>query len=57
MVAVNANKTEEKPVPVARFKEILSKFKTGKNVVTNQSIDITQDFKIPARTAWVLELE
>lgn len=57
MVAINSHKEDSKKVNTQRFKEILSKFKTGTDVTTHKAFDISNEIIISPKTALVLELE
>jgi len=56
MVAYNSNE-EEKDLNTDRFTERTKGFSHGKNVVNGEGIDLHKTLKIPAKTAWVIELE
>ena len=55
MVAMNAGK-DEKTVDGTRFAELTSGFRTGLEVTSGQVLADLKSWKIPARTAWVMEL-
>lgn len=56
MVVMNTN-TDEAVVDTERFSERTKGFKTAKNILTQASIVDIKSLKIPAMTAWVLELK
>ncbi|WP_028664735.1 glycoside hydrolase family 13 protein [Runella zeae] len=56
MVVMNTN-TDEAVVDTERFLERTKGFKAAKNVLTQASIVDIKNLKIPAMTAWVLELK
>jgi glycosidase len=55
MVMMNSNK-DEKTVDTARFAERLAGFSSGQDVVSGTVLSDLKSLKIPARTAWVVEL-
>jgi glycosidase len=56
MVMLNGNK-DEKTVDGTRFAERLTGFSTGTEVATGATLSDLKSFKIPGRTAWVVELK
>ena len=56
MVVMNTAGTE-KTINLERFAERTSPFSRARNVVTNATPDLKGEWTIPARTAWVLNLE
>ncbi len=56
MVMMNPNK-DPKTVKTERFAERLSGFKAGKEITTGATIADLSTLTIPARTAWVVELQ
>jgi glycosidase len=56
MVMMNSNK-DEKTVDMARFAERLRGFSSGVEVTSGAAVSDLKSVKIPARTAWVVELK
>jgi len=56
MVLIN-NSTEKQTVKTNRFSQNIKNFKTGKEVLTNQNIDITNEISIEPKSALILELQ
>lgn len=56
MVVMNNNE-ETKTLEHTRFSEILDQFKTGQNVMSNTTVDISDDFSVDAKTTVILELK
>ncbi|WP_078063167.1 glycoside hydrolase family 13 protein [Solirubrum puertoriconensis] len=56
MVVMNASK-EAKTVDTARFAERMQGYKSAQEVITGTSLDNLASLKVPAYTAWVLELK
>ena len=56
MVVMNKN-TEPKNVDVTILQEILANYSAGRNVFTQQKIDLSTDFAVPPRTTSIFELE
>jgi hypothetical protein len=55
MVIMNRNEKQVKLDPI-RFTEIMGNNKSGKDIFSGKIIDITRSFEVPAKTAWVLEI-
>ncbi|TRX67295.1 hypothetical protein EO216_03745 [Flammeovirga kamogawensis] len=55
-VVINNNEKAQ-TFDVKRFKEVLSGFKSGKDVLTGKSVDVTKSISVPAKTAYILELK
>jgi glycosidase len=55
MVVVNTSK-EEKTVDPQRFTERTNGFTKGRNIVTSSTTNLSAEWKIPAKTIWILEL-
>jgi glycosidase len=55
MVVMNTA-NEEKAINVTRFKEGIKDFKRAKNIITNDNLSLTGDWKLPPKTIWILEL-
>lgn len=57
MVVMNTS-NDEKTIKPERFAEITNRFTKGRNVVTNATVDLTaKEWKVPAKTIWVIELK
>ncbi|SHJ05907.1 glycoside hydrolase family 13 protein [Aquimarina spongiae] len=56
MVIIN-NSTKDQNINVNRFKEGIQAFKTGTDIITDNNIDITEDFNIQAKKSMILELK
>lgn len=56
MVVMN-NSEENRTLERVRFAEILDKFKAGKNVMNNGTIDLSDDFSVDAKSTIILELK
>lgn len=56
MVVMN-NSEENRTLERVRFAEILDKFKAGKNVMNNRTIDLSDDFSVDAKSTIILELK
>lgn len=56
MVVMN-NSEENRTLERVRFAEILDKFKSGKNVMDNRTIDLSDDFLVDAKSTVILELK
>jgi neopullulanase len=55
MVVMNTSE-REKTVDPAKYAERTKGFRGGKNIVSGQQNSFTADWKIPAKTTWVMEL-
>lgn len=55
MVALNKS-TNDVALPTARFHEMLGGVKSGVDVISGRSFDLTTELKLPARSAVILEL-
>jgi glycosidase len=55
MVVMNTRKSE-KTIHPSRFSETTAGYSKAKNIVTSATNDLAQDWKIPAKSIWVLEL-
>jgi len=55
MVILNKNQ-EEKTVDTARFKEVISGYKSGKEIISGQQLSDISSVKVPARSAVIVEL-
>lgn len=56
VVMVMLNKSEtEKTVGTKRFSEILSGYKSGREIITSKEISVVSEIKIPAKTAIIVE--
>jgi glycosidase len=55
MVVMNTSK-EEKTINPQRFSERIKGFSKAKNIVTSAVSDLSNNWKIPGKTVWVLEL-
>ncbi|MEQ8577294.1 MAG: glycoside hydrolase family 13 protein [Balneola sp.] len=56
MVVMN-NSEENRMLDRARFAEILDQFKSGENVLTSRTIDLSDDFSVGAKSTVILELK
>jgi len=56
MVAFN-NSNETKTLKTERFAENIGNFKTGKDIITDQLIDITQEVRLEPKSVLILELK
>jgi len=56
MVVMN-NSEENRMLDRARFAEILDQFKSGENVLTSRTIDLSDDFSVDAKSTVILELK
>ncbi len=56
MVAFN-NSNETKTLKTDRFAEDIGNFKTGKNVITDNTIDVTKEITLEPKSVLILELE
>ncbi|MFY0696909.1 MAG: glycoside hydrolase family 13 protein [Balneola sp.] len=56
MVVMN-NSEENRTLERVRFAEILDKFKSGQNVMSNRTIDLSDDFSVDAKSTVILELK
>jgi glycosidase len=56
MVVINKN-TESKDLDLARFREVLKDYLTGKDVVTQGIYEFKEMLRVPAQTALILELK
>lgn len=56
MVVANTS-NEEKAVDPKRFAERTNGFAKAKNIVTSASNDLSSEWKIPAKTIWIMELQ
>lgn len=56
MIVMNHN-NQEKTLRPNVFKEVLENFTTGTHILNNSVIDVTTDFKVPAKETSIWELE
>lgn len=56
MVVMNQSE-ESKTIPRRVLAEVLDQFETGKNIFNGSTIDLSEDFEIDGKSAWVWELE
>jgi glycosidase len=56
MVVMN-NSEENRMLDRARFAEILDQFKSGENVLTSRTINLSNDFSVDAKSTVILELK
>lgn len=56
MVLIN-NSTENRTLKTSRFQENIGNFKTGKDVVTEQSFDLTNEIILEPKSVLILELK
>lgn len=57
MVAINNHDLEQRTLDGSRFNEMLSGFKTGKDIVSGTTISDLSRITIPAKTVMIIELE
>ena len=55
MIVMNTDK-EEKTVSASNYIERTKGFRTGKNIVSGATVNLGDNFKIPAKTTWIIEL-
>ena len=56
MVVANTNDTE-KVIKTDFYQEILRGAKQGRNVMNDETVSDLSSFKMPAQTAWVIEVK
>jgi hypothetical protein len=56
MVVMNTS-PNQKTIRLDRFSERTNKFSSAKNIVDQSTQDLRGEWKIPARTIWILELK
>ncbi len=56
MVLIN-NSNESKAINTTRFAENIGNFKTGKDVITEQSINVTNEITLEPKSVLILELK
>ncbi|WP_343211332.1 glycoside hydrolase family 13 protein [Aquimarina litoralis] len=56
MVIIN-NNSESQELDITRFKEGLKDFKIGKDIITDNTIDVTENITISSRTSMILTLQ
>jgi glycosidase len=56
MVVMNTN-ANERTVNPSYFSERVAGFQTAKNITTAASMDLSEKWKIPGKTIWILELQ
>jgi glycosidase len=56
MVALNNNETESKTINSSRYSEFLGKYKTGKEIISGQSLPDLNSIIIPPKSAIIVEL-
>lgn len=57
MVLMNNNENEVAELDTARFNEILKDYKSGREVVSGQTFESLNKIKIPAKSAFIIELK
>ncbi|HEX2936323.1 MAG TPA: glycoside hydrolase family 13 protein [Bacteroidales bacterium] len=57
MVAINNHDIEQRTLDGSRFNEMLSGFKSGKDIISGTTISDLSRITIPAKTAMIIELE
>ncbi len=57
MVILNNNNDEERTIDLTRFQEILKKYKSGKNIITDEKIDKLDKITINKKSVMIIELE
>jgi hypothetical protein len=56
MILIN-NGNETKAINTARFAENIGNHKTGKDVITEQNIDVTKEITLEPKSVLILELK
>lgn len=56
MVIIN-NNSEDQKLDITRFKEGLENYKVGKDIITDNTIDLTENIEISSRTSMILTLQ
>ena len=56
MVLIN-NSNETKVINTTRFAENIGNYKTGKDVITEQNIDVTKEITLEPKSVLILELK
>ena len=56
MVVLNNNEQADKTIATHRYKEILSLYKTGKEVILGTAYSKLDSLQIPAKSALIIEL-
>ncbi|MBQ4821092.1 glycoside hydrolase family 13 protein [Aquimarina sp. MMG016] len=56
MVIIN-NSSKNQEIDITRFKEGLKDFKMGTDIITDSNIDVTENFKVQAKTPMIIELK
>ncbi|MFL5788001.1 MAG: glycoside hydrolase family 13 protein [Flavisolibacter sp.] len=56
MVVMNTS-NEERPLDIERFTERTSGFNSASNIVTGQSMPLSDQWKIPEKSIWIMELK
>lgn len=56
MVIIN-NNLENQKLEIKRFKEGLQDFRTGKDIITDTTIDMTENLMVPAKTSLIISLK
>jgi hypothetical protein len=56
MVVMNTS-SDEKKVDTKRFAERTNGFNKARNIITSSISNLSEEWKIPPKTIWIMELE
>jgi len=56
IVMIFNNNNQTKVVSLERYEEVFDNYTSGTEITTEKQIDLTQYIAIPAKTAWIIEL-
>jgi hypothetical protein len=56
VMVISNNTAQGKTIALDRFRERLSKYKTGKDIVSEQEFTLEKPMNIPANTTLIIEL-
>ncbi|MGM0377702.1 MAG: cyclomaltodextrinase C-terminal domain-containing protein, partial [Bacteroidota bacterium] len=57
MVMLNNAEEESRTIGADRYREILSRYNTGKDVISDKTLTSLDEFEIPAKSAKIIELK
>lgn len=57
MVVLNNNEGNPKELQLARFSEILNRYTTGKEIISEKVLDIQEKISVPAKSGLIIELK